>query len=182
MDPRQRGRAIMKLYEFLSLTLESQGEVLGEIYEGLGPDSVSLFENFGMEPHPTLLPKTLPALIRLTQSSSESPFDPNVFDRLEHSVQNSRLSERLQDVLWTYPYYRAWIESSVPLTQSLGADSGISTEALIEDCVNSGETWALMLPVPEHYRAATDAIARHAWVRFRARALKRLGFDRLRPL
>ena len=102
----------MRLYDFLALNLSVVSQTLGHLYK-----------------HPRLQAESLEHLVdhfnppqieasseQFSVFSDAAPVDPSLpFTVLEEAAANSQMSESQEDLLWSYPYYRLWMESGIPL-------------------------------------------------------------------
>lgn len=158
----------MRLVEFLCLMLRAHGECLSILADHLG-DGMLLqilerVEDEEIEPasHPTT-----PSVRRMPDISS--------YELLEAAVQSANLPIEIQFYLWSYPHYRAFIESSMDLEAQI-------SPYLVEEAMEQAKAWFSRIPFPEPLRSQLEREILGPWARFHHLALKEAGKTPLRAV
>lgn len=70
-----------------------------------------------------------------------------VYEEIQNSVEKSKLSKPLEFYLWTYPYYRRWIEDQFLLDSVLKKNEYL--EPLLEEAQTEWVRWLDYLGIPD---------------------------------
>ena len=157
----------MSLVEFLIAILEAHAQTLQRLAALFGEDIViDLLEN-APEGEPELL---LPSI-------QEDWFEPetegrNHYAQLEGAVKEFNLASVFEFHLWAYPYYRAFIEGPLELSDRL-PEKRVS--AIADEAIAHAERWLERLPIADEFRPRARSAAQLPWIRFRAHLLKSTG-------
>ena len=175
----------MRLVEFLIQLLEAQAETLKRLAALFGEENlVQLLEMAGDESN---APKTeTPAEIAVPVQLFGEPQPPfqsrDPYTELEGAVRDMDLPAILTFHLWTYPPYRAFIESPLDLNSRLPGPGGDSGATLVEEAVAQAEAWVRSLPMNPLVLDQASRAAHVPWLKFRAVVLKRVGRRPLGPV
>ncbi len=165
----------MRLVDFLIHLLEAHAGTLNRLAALLGEDSLTeLLEMSGesrvrddrkllLHQEPQYFNKTLP------QKSA------SVYAELESAVRSFNLAPTLEFHLWTYPYYRAYIESSLDLNAALSSHGEAGIGRLADEAFLDARAWARTLPLSPDLAKQADHAAEVPWIKFRAALLKKTG-------
>jgi hypothetical protein len=160
----------MRLYEFLALVLKAHAQVLKMLAEYHGTSGAVHVLEMGSSTHQPPI-----ASVAAEAREGSIPWDL-AFERIESSVRELALSEELESWVWTYPYYRAFVESGAALTAPLYGGQGPRSDlALVEEAYAFAQSWLKHLELPEDAAFKIQRAADQIWVRFRSEALKQLG-------
>lgn len=94
---------------------------------------------------------------------------------IETSVRELRLPATLEFYVWTYPHYRALIESAHDLESRFLNTSNGEQINLIEELVRQARQWIRALPLPPTESLKAEKLVESCWLRFRSSLLPRLG-------
>lgn len=100
--------------------------------------------------------------------------DLTPFEELELAINKMDLSQDLENYLWTYPFYRYFIESTVELTANISPING-QLHQLADEAMRQAELWVQSLPLPSEDRMEATQRSRSIWLKFRSRVLKSTG-------
>jgi hypothetical protein len=168
----------MKLADYLIQILRAHAMVLERVSALLGEDDwIEILEGID-EDLLQQLKKPDPALI-----SADRLLAPNTPDQsppwmmIEGHVREFGLAARLEFYLWSYPYYRVWIESELDLHSEI-----LRPEEWITEAIAFETQWLRLLPIrPQDFLRVEQAV--HAvHLKLRASTLERAGVPRLRSL
>jgi hypothetical protein len=108
--------------------------------------------------------------------TTTGPEAPSHYLELEGAVQEMHLSSVLEFHIWTYPFYRIIIESSVDLKAKIPDHHGSRVlEILVQEAVMDARSWTRKLPILPELTLQTQNIAQVPWVRFRTTVLGKTG-------
>jgi len=176
----------MYLFEYLIHLLRTHAEVLST-FPGL----------YGMKPTLALLEKSaenaseidepVPEVLR---SSRENVWvlnsvltDADAYGDIQSAVERFTIAPELEFYLWTYPLYRAIVESDTPLCLELKRESQKQTVlALIEEAKQEALNWYESLPLPPDYRVPFAQIFESPYAKLRSTLLKTIGEAPLKSL
>ena len=100
------------------------------------------------------------------------------YTELEGAVREFTLPAILEFHLWAYPHYRAYIESSLELSDRMKSSPDHITR-LADESITYAEAWLYNLPIAEEFRPRAQSAAQVPWIKFRTQVLKKAGH---RPL
>lgn len=188
----------MRLVEFIIALLEAHGETLKRLAALFGEENLlELLEMAGdisgdatgkEKPQlPQINPDALAELEELSAQYQSSAYaGGNTYAEIEGSVRELGLPATLEFHLWTYPLYRAFIESSLDLNTKIpgpdGPRPGLTGGILVDNAVAEAEAWVRALPMSDLVRDQASRAAQVPWLRFRTTALKRIGRRPLGPV
>ena len=178
----------MRIADFLILILQSHAQTLQRLAALFGEDEFTeMLENAEEPSTPGFDPEEFSdGSLRLIRPQAGDA--GAAYQQLEGCVRELSLPEVLEFHLWAYPFYRAFIESSLDLNvripsagvpRELGGETG---SALVMEAIRQHHEWLKRLAIPERVRARAQAAAETPWLRFRSEALKRLGHRPLGPV
>ncbi len=101
---------------------------------------------------------------------------------IESAVRDFKLPSVLEFHLWTYPLYRAYVESSLSLDDLIpgpGADVG---SWMVDESVQDAQHWMKRLPITSEFSKQAESAAHAPWLKFRTQVLKRIGKRPLGPV
>lgn len=163
----------MSLSGFLALVLQAYAHTLQRLAAVLGDKELCSILNETENMHTTARPKTLNILCNVNQSTTE--LDEHPFNHIEKAVTAVNLSEQLVFHVWSYPYYRAFVESSVMLDTSIQVPGTENGTELVEEAVNTAMGWINAMAIPPSLKNAANEAAKEPWLQFRTKTLKMLG-------
>lgn len=109
-------------------------------------------------------------------TTTEGPETPTAYLELEGAVHDMHLSAVLEFHLWTYPFYRLFIEKLVNLKAKIPNQQGSAVlELLVEEAIVQAKAWTRNLPIPPELALQTNSIAQVPWIRFRTTVLGKIG-------
>lgn len=174
----------MRLVDFLVQLLEAHAQTLQRLAALLGEDALlELLEQVGEREAPAAQTTSAPQL-RLVNAldppAHDSPGNPYL--ELESAVNEVALPAMLQFHVWTYPHYRAFIESPIDLNARIrGTGSEVGAQ-LVTEAVEQARAWVRTLPLPPQIGLQAESAAEIPWLRFRTNVLKRIGKRPLGPV
>ncbi|MFZ9594789.1 MAG: hypothetical protein ACO3A2_01790 [Bdellovibrionia bacterium] len=159
----------MSWTELIIRLLQAQGQTLSRLAAFFGEDNlVAILEAAGESqiPNPTLFTKIKES------ASTDSPFwkPGSPFLEIETAVHELQLSAVLEFHLWSYPYYRYLIESSIELKAQVP-----ELETFVEQALEAARTWVAHLPIEAEMITHFQRTAQVPWLRFRTECLSQLG-------
>lgn len=177
----------MRLVDFLIHLLKAHAETLQHLAALLGEDQlVAILEELPQDPRSLQgLPAEriaafLPPLIQPRPPKTQREITliptPNPYQELEGAVRGiMRRPGVLEFYLWSYPSYRAYIESKLDLNSRLPEVSHSEALKIVEEAVSDAKLWIRRLPVPAPMALRAEVASRNPWLKFRADVLKLLG-------
>lgn len=188
MRARLDGIGKVRLVEFVIAVLEAHGEALKRLAALFGEENlIQLLEMAGdRDERPQLA--TIPAEIMkelLDFAKKQGPglsLSANTYAEIEGSVRELNLPAILEFHLWTYPLYRAFIESPLELNLKIPGPGGNTGTALVDDAIAHADAWVRALPMSELVKDQAARAAQVPWLRFRTTILKRIGRRPLGPV
>jgi hypothetical protein len=174
----------VRLIDFLILLLQTHASTLQRLAALLGEeDLLRLLEDVGDHAEP--LPEHSNIELEWFESGHFSVeavrFRP-IYGELEGAVHELKLPAFLEFYLWSYPYYRRLIESSIDLKSRIRGPSHPAATFLVEDALAYAKRWVKQLPVAPELAIQVEKTALMPWVRFRSEFLKKVGKRPMMPL
>lgn len=173
----------MRLVDFLINLLNAHADTLKQLREILTEEGlIEILENALVNTqeieNPSLEPKPT-NLIWFTRPNSPSSFSPSTaYTELENAVRTLNLPPILEFYLWSYPHYRAFIESPLDLNSQIQGNDSHAAIALVNEAMDQAKSWIRKLHLHPEVSKSAEIASQAAWTRFRTRVMKRVG---LRP-
>ncbi len=163
----------MKLFEFLTHVLSAHAHTLQRLAAFFGEEEfLEILELAGDSPANELSSFHLdPDWF----TSSKAVDQSSAYQNLEGTVNDFKLSAVLEFHLWTYPFYRSIIESSINLNSDIRLSKDHVDEGIIQQAVTEAKNWVKSLPLSPDLSRQAEQIAITPWVRFRSEVLKKMG-------
>ncbi|MGE0614719.1 MAG: hypothetical protein AB7P04_03685 [Bacteriovoracia bacterium] len=163
----------MKLCEFLTLLLRTQGRVLQELLATCGEGRLAqlLRDN-------EVTARISVQGLQLVHGPMSYQGHGEGFAMIEQTVTDLALPEEIEFHLWSYPFYRAFIESELGLDSTIRNDKANELSALLDEAIASAHHWGECL-VPKDGDAAlarkVQAVVSQNYLRFRTDFLRKTG-------
>ncbi len=177
----------MTLEQYIITLLETQAKTLTRLAALLGSPAflVILEESGDLQPVFSLEE----AKVDLKWFSFKPKVVSQGFSAIPGAIQVLHLPPTLEFHLWCYPFYRALIESPLPLKATLSTTPH-HQQRLVDLTVQAAQTWANNLLAPLHPNATMPLTAREQvmqvafapWLRFRTQMLKKMGHPPIKML
>jgi hypothetical protein len=167
---------MIRLADYLTMTLQAHGDFLREIWTHVqrhGLDQEKIMEAFEAAQE-IVAPEANPRK-RMERGRNGKPYAS-----IGHAVNAMNLPEALEFYLWSYPYYRSWIESSADLEAPI-EDVFDRPEDEVERARAYADAWAkhlIFVDLQESERRVEDALRTFSldrWLKFRTQALRAVG-------
>jgi len=170
----------MCLVDFLILLLQAHAEGLKDLSNLIGEEkflnALSITQH---EPHFTAAPS-----LRLLENNTvlRNP-DRRPLQKIETAVKEMDLPKSLENYLWEYPHYRAFVESSIDLeTRIESPNQKDSIGALVDEATITSQAWLNKLRIPPETLEQAEGLTRVHWIKFRTDILKQIGKPVLTPI
>lgn len=160
----------MRLVDFLIEMLLTQAESLKQLAVLFGEEVlVQILERAG-EAAPVEHRPPRPEILDVWQGVVAAD-DPNPYGELQLEIQKLNLPPRLEFFLWTYPFYRTWVEGEIPLGSRFRTPPGDAYALLLDEAALQADLWMKDLKLPAELEAPALAQIRPLWKRFRMKLL-----------
>lgn len=177
----------MRLYEFLAFILEAHGQTLRALSEFMCEDTcLEILEQAGD------LNSDSDGVVRPALAAGETPFFPekkegyrpilggfSPYGFIEGTVRELGLPEVLEFHLWSYPGYRKFVESKLPLETVF---DGAHAEEVIREAREAELAWFRSLPIQIPVSVELEKMLAQPWLRFRTQVMQRCGIRTLGAL
>lgn len=181
----------MRLVEFLILLLEAHSQSLRQLSAFLGEEKLlQILEDYGDRFNEITQGHIQTRVIEFVEKLSfEEPIphkSSSAYQELEGSVHEFQLPAVLEFHLWTYPFYRAFIESSHDLNARIPRSSAFQSSnvgsLLVDETLAQAHSWIHHIPFPPQICQHAEKAAWVPWLRFRTHTLKRIGKRPMGPV
>lgn len=181
----------MRLVEFLILLLEAHAQSLQQLAAFLGEEELlQILEDYGDRfneiTQGQIQSRALEFVEKLSLEEPLPDASSSTYQELEGSVHEFQLPAVLEFHLWTYPFYRALIESSHDLNARIPRSSAFQSNSigshLVDEAMAQASAWIRHIPFPPQICQHAEKAASDPWLRFRTNALKRIGKRPLGPV
>lgn len=176
----------LKFIDLILAVLKSHGESLRELSHVLGEEETAAILELAGDAMPESPMRDLIRELPLKPAPSTAPADrllkSTPYLQIETAVREMRLPATLEFYVWTYPHYRALIESSVDLDAKFSSVPDRAQVNLIEEFVRQARAWVRILPMPPTEALKAEKAVESCWIRFRANVLPRLGAKAMRAV
>lgn len=171
----------MRLVDFLVALLSAHAQTLQRLAALLGEDPLLELLEAAAEENPAAKMAQEKGTGKIIRPARLDLFEANTTSKstqgsayalLESAVRDQQLAAVLEFHLWTYPHYRAFIESPLDLTALAKPDAGV---VLIEEAMAQAHAWIKRLPVGPDLGKRVEAASQVAWLRFRTDVMRRIG-------
>jgi len=163
----------MLFVEFLIYLLKAHSKTLVLISQLLGEEQWLKILN-SLPQQNKIEQKPILKLLQANQENKQNNV-PSPYKLLQEAVSNTQLSKELEIHLWSYPHYRAFIESSLDLGSPILTQKENTELVLIEEALSQAENWVHLLPVEEHLKLHIIQNSQPHWLRFRSEILNKTG-------
>lgn len=177
----------MRLVDFLIHVMVAHAQTLQRLAALFGEEAlVELLEKLG-EKSPSADPS---AVLKWKEFFEDDPqggkSGGSAYAEIESAVRDINLPAVFEFHLWSYPYYRSFIEGAIPLQSRIIRSSQLGGNPLqdramklIEDATEAANTWIRSLELPSDLSKQAEAVAQIPWLKFRADSLRRIGLRTL---
>lgn len=176
----------IRFIDLIMAVLQAHGESLRELSKLLGEDELTAILEMAGDTLPESPIRDLLSTLPLGNGpmgpsgmpmnlSGDRPARRSPYVEIEASVREMRLPATLEFYAWTYPHYRALIESSHDLEARFAKNSDREQINLVEELVRQARAWVRALPIPPSDSLKAEKAVEACWLRFRAQVLPRLG-------
>jgi len=167
---------MIRLADYLTMTLQAHGDLLREVWthvqrHGLNQDAIlEAFEKAQEVEAPAAQP----------QKTMERGKNGRPYVSIGHAVNAMNLPEPLEFYVWSYPYYRRWIESAADLEAPIETVFK-NPEEEVEQARAYAAQWArhlIFIELQDSERRVEDALQAFSldrWLKFRSQALRAVG-------
>ncbi len=171
----------MRLFEFLTLLLQATGQILQDLATLFGENVlVQLLEDNPKHPGEAKMRFQLdPQWFDPAPETTLNKNDGSAYLVIEEAVKKIGLSSILEFHLWSYPFYRILIESSIDLRSEIKNGNPIIGKLLIQEALEQSEKWIYPICQAAEFTQQVEPILMAAGLRFRSEVLKKMGVDYL---
>ena len=171
----------MRLFEFLIEILQAQASTLQTLSSFLGEEKIKNILNKTNESISSDK-NAHTQIAHFIQPATAMPVTSKPYSSLKTAVESFHLSNELEFHLWSYPHYRAFIESSLDLNSMIQTPWDSTALALTEEAIAQANTWLQSLPLSSQEHAKIKEPVSLHWLRFRSIILKKCGKSPLQIL
>ncbi|MBL7716162.1 MAG: hypothetical protein JNL01_11925 [Bdellovibrionales bacterium] len=174
----------MRLVDFLIHVMVAHAQTLQRLAALFGEEAlIELLEKAGDRQ-----PESDPNLVLKWKDFFEEKVDPgpSAYAEIENAVRDINLPAVFEFHLWSYPYYRAFIEGPIDLQARIIRSSQLGgnplhdrSMKLIEDATDAASQWIRSLELPSDLSKQAESVAQIPWLKFRADSLRRMGLRTL---
>lgn len=159
----------MRLVDFLIHILKAQADALTALNALFGETVLTeILERAGDGER-----RKEPRALQLKMTGNSTGIEAVAYAELEDAVEKIRLPATLKFYLWSYPPYRALIESPLELMDTIDTDGPFVD--FVDEAIEQARVWVHGLGLPEPYSKSAERAIEGAWKQFRTAVLKDIG-------
>jgi hypothetical protein len=172
----------MKLYEFLLLVLKNQADFYHDLEATYGPDiTVSILERASEKA------EAAPDTYDTQMGNGFWTLDPNskldqtdAYTELQDTIEKMKMPKAIEFYLWSYPYYRTFIESGLPLQGQFKMSKESDVHSLYEEAISKSRFFFESVGFQGEYLKRAEVTLDSSLKKFKVSLLKTAGISHLR--